>query len=75
MVRLSSDATADSQDDYRIKIEALRQEFGVNWLSQLGDQSWRNSHHTEMQHNEALAHPSLHRANTTAVASSGRTLG
>ena len=69
------DSVSGSHDEYRAKIEALRQQFGSNWLSQLGDQDWHNDHHLEMQRADGVAHPGMQRANTTAIASEGRTLG
>jgi len=63
------------EDDYRAKIEALRQEFGSNWLSVLGDQNWHNSHHMDVTQGQNLGHNSLHRPNHQVIVSGGRTLG
>ena len=74
-----SDLTiAEQQDEYRAKVEALRQQFGSNWLSALGDQGWHNDHHLEVQRGQSIAQsPSLHRTNslTHPISSGGRTLG
>lgn len=63
------------EDDYRAKIEALRQEFGSNWLSALGDQNWHNSHTLEVGRGQVLDHNSLHRPGHQVIVSGGRTLG
>ncbi|KIV89882.1 hypothetical protein PV10_07246 [Exophiala mesophila] len=65
----------DQQDDYRAKIEALRAEFGSNWLSALGDQNWHNNHLIEVNQGQNLGHNSLHRSGHQVVVSGGRTLG
>lgn len=62
-------------DDYRAKLEALRQEFGSNWLSALGDQNWHNSHTVELGRGQVLGHDSLHRPGHQVIVSGGRTLG
>ncbi|KAK6379803.1 hypothetical protein LTS17_005876 [Exophiala oligosperma] len=72
---VGSSTQAMPEDDYRAKIEALRQEFGSNWLSVLGDQNWHNSHHMEItQGQKNLGHHTLHRPGPVIV-SGGRTLG
>ncbi|EXJ88163.1 hypothetical protein A1O1_05091 [Capronia coronata CBS 617.96] len=64
------------QDEYRGKIEALRQEFGNNWLSALGDQSnWHNNHHLEVAQGQILGNGSLHQTGPQVIVSGGRTLG
>lgn len=63
------------EDDYRAKIEALRQEFGSNWLSALGDMNWHNSHHLEITQGQGLGHTSLHPSGHQVIVSGGRTLG
>jgi len=65
----------NQHDEYRARIEALRQEFGNNWLSALGDQSWHNNHHIEVEQAQAMGHNPLHHANSQAIVSGGRTLG
>lgn len=60
-----------NHDEYRTKIEALRDEFGPNWLSALGEQVWHDSHQADIQRGQHLAQPSLHRA----ITSSARTIG
>jgi Leucine rich repeat len=68
----------EQRDDFRAKIEALRQEFGNNWLSALGEQGWHNDHHIEVQRGQTLGEPtSIHRTNSLnqAIVSAGRTLG
>ncbi|KAI1618544.1 hypothetical protein EDD36DRAFT_34766 [Exophiala viscosa] len=70
----SSDQAAQ-EDDYRAKVEALRQEFGSNWLSVLGDQNWHNSHHMELTQGQDLGRHSLHRSGQPVIVSGGRTLG
>ncbi|KIX01798.1 uncharacterized protein Z518_09525 [Rhinocladiella mackenziei CBS 650.93] len=72
---LGSNEQLNSHDDYRAKIEALRQEFGTNWLSVLGDQSWHNSHHMEVTQSHNLGHNPLHRSGHQVIVSGGRTLG
>ncbi|RMZ79385.1 hypothetical protein DV738_g3387, partial [Chaetothyriales sp. CBS 135597] len=74
-VRTVVEVPGDGQDDYKTKIEALRREFGSNWLSQLGDQAWHNDHHLEIQRGDALVHGGLHRPASTAIVSGARTLG
>ena len=72
---LGSSEQLHQQDDYRVKIEALRQEFGSNWLSALGDQDWHHSHHMEVTQNQNLGHNTLHRSGHQVIVSGGRTLG
>lgn len=72
---VGSSEPPDRQDDYRAKIEALREEFGSNWLSALGDQNWHKSHHLAMTQGQPLGHGSLHRSGHQVIVSGGRTLG
>jgi hypothetical protein len=73
---LDSSEPTQQQEDYRAKVEALRQEFGSNWLSALGDQNWHNSHHYEVLQGQNLNHTALHRAGPHhVIVSAGRTLG
>lgn len=65
----------NQEDDYRAKIEALRHEFGSNWLSALGDQNWHSSHIVELTRGQGLGHDSLHRPGHQVIVSGGRTLG
>ena len=64
----------EQRDEYRARIEALRQQFGSNWLGALGEQGW----HNEVQRAETMSQsPNLHRTNSLSspIASGGRTLG
>jgi hypothetical protein len=70
-----SDENNEQDDDYRAKIEALRQEFGSNWLSALGDQNWHNSHHLELTQGQTITQESLHHSGQHIIVSGGRTLG
>ncbi|OCT54144.1 Leucine Rich Repeat family protein [Cladophialophora carrionii] len=64
------------QEDYRAKVEALRQEFGSNWLSALGEQNWHNSHQFEVLQGQNMGHDALHRSgHHQIIVSGGRTLG
>ena len=65
----------NQEDDYRAKVEALRQEFGSNWLSALGDQNWHHSHTLELSRGQGLGHDTLHRPGHQVIVSGGRTLG
>jgi hypothetical protein len=64
-------------EDYRQKVEVLRQEFGSNWISVLSDQGWDASR--DLPKNDSSSFPppipAMHRANSQAIVSSGRTLG
>jgi hypothetical protein len=72
---VSSEPTKQ-QEDYRAKVEALRQEFGSNWLSALGEQNWHNSHQFEVLQGQNMGHDALHRSgHHQVVVSGGRTLG
>ncbi|EXJ57189.1 hypothetical protein A1O7_07536 [Cladophialophora yegresii CBS 114405] len=72
---VSSEPTKQ-QEDYRAKVEALRQEFGSNWLSALGEQNWHNSHQFEVLQGQNMGHDALHRSgHHQVIVSGGRTLG
>ena len=66
-----------SDDDYRQRVEALRQEFGSNWISVMSEQGWDGAKDRakpdDQGHTSQLL--SIHRANGQAIASGGRTLG
>ena len=64
-------------EDYRQKIEALRQKFGNNWISVLSEQGWEASRDLPKNERNSFspAIPAIHRANSQAIVSSGRTLG
>lgn len=74
---LLSDEQLDQQNAYRAKIEALRQEFGNNWLSALGNQgNWHNDHHLDVAHQgQILGNGALHQTGPQVILSGGRTLG
>ena len=63
-----------NDDEYRVKVEALRQEFGSNWLSALNEQGWHTAHQIEAQQGQQSSHLSMHQGKM-AITSSGRTLG
>ena len=64
-------------EDYRQKVEALRQEFGSNWISALSEQGWDSSR--DLPRNDSTPFPpsipTMYRANSQAIVSGGRTLG
>jgi hypothetical protein len=64
-------------DDYRQKVEALRQEFGSNWISVLSDQGWDAGRDLPANDSNSFSPPipPIYRANGQAIMSSGRTLG
>ena len=64
-------------EDYRQKVEALKQEFGSNWISALTEQGWDGSRGLPKDESKSCSPsiPALHRANSQAIVSSGRTLG
>jgi Leucine rich repeat len=73
-----SEMASEKQDDYRARVEALRQQFGNNWLSALGEQGWHHDHRVELQPAQSLSQvPTIHRTNSLsqAIVISGRTLG
>lgn len=73
---VESSEPTQQQEDYRAKVEALRHEFGSNWLSALGDQNWHNSHQFEVLQGQTLNHGALHRSgHHQVIVSGGRTLG
>ncbi|KAF2087771.1 hypothetical protein K490DRAFT_41490 [Saccharata proteae CBS 121410] len=65
---------------YRKKIEALRSDFGNNWLSALGDESWE-AHEATPNYQDRVASPALRpsavssRTPSQSIVSGGRTLG
>jgi Leucine-rich repeat (LRR) protein len=67
-----------SEDMYKKKIEALRQDFGNTWLSALGDESWDNTSMTsfpsERGYSSPTIRPTMPRTPSQSIAS-GRTLG
>lgn len=66
-----------SSDLYRKKIEALRNDFGSNWLSALGDETWdskRNGSFPEQDFSPPLR-PTVPRTSSQGIVSGGRTLG
>ncbi len=73
---VGSNASTQQQEDYRAKVEALRQEFGANWLSALSEQNWHNSHHFEVLQGQNQNLDSLLRSgHQHVIVSGGRTLG
>jgi hypothetical protein len=68
-----------SDDLYKKKIEALRQDFGNSWLSALGDDGWDSTSATsfpsEHGYNSPTIRPTLARTPSQGIASGGRTLG
>jgi len=68
---------ANYGEDYRQKVEALRQEFGSNWISVLSDQGWDAGRDLPKNETNSFAPPipPIYRANSQAITSSGRTLG
>lgn len=60
-------------EDYRERVEALRKEFGNNWISVLSERGWEAGRDQD----KAFSTPSpmVPRANSQAIVSSGRTLG
>jgi hypothetical protein len=67
-----------SSDLYKKKIEALRQDFGNNWLSALGDESWDTTSITsfpERDYTSPVIKPTIPRSPSQGIVSGGRTLG
>ena len=68
-----------SNDIYKKKIEALRQDFGNSWLSALGDDSWDatsvTSFPSDRGYNSPTMRPTLPRTPSQGIVSGGRTLG
>ena len=68
----------DSEDVYKKKIEALRQDFGNTWLSALGEESWDStsvaSFPSDHGYHSPGIHPSLPPTPSQGIVS-GRTLG
>jgi hypothetical protein len=67
-----------SEDLYKKKIEALRQDFGNTWLSALGDETWDNASVTsfpsDRDYTSPTIRPTLPRTPSQSIVS-GRTLG
>jgi hypothetical protein len=68
-----------SNDLYKKKIEALRQDFGNTWLSALGDEGWDaasvTSFPSDRGYNSPTIRPTLPRTPSQGIVSGGRTLG
>lgn len=68
----------DSEDVYKKKIEALRQDFGNTWLTALGEESWDNTSVTSFPSDRGYSspnmRPTLPRTPSQGIVS-GRTLG
>jgi hypothetical protein len=68
-----------SNDLYKKKIEALRQDFGNTWLSALGDEGWDatsvTSFPSERGYSSPTIRPTLPRTPSQGIVSGGRTLG
>ncbi|KAF2131885.1 hypothetical protein P153DRAFT_284850 [Dothidotthia symphoricarpi CBS 119687] len=68
-----------SEDMYKKKIEALRQDFGNTWLSALGDDNWDSTSVTSFPSDRAYSSPTIRptvpRSASQSIASGGRTLG
>lgn len=68
-----------SNDLYKKKIEALRQDFGNTWLSALGDDSWEatsvRSFPSERGYSSPTIRPTVPRTPSQGIVSGGRTLG
>lgn len=62
-------------DEYRRKVEALREEFGSNWISALSDRGYGGNLHLAASTGSLTHHSPLQRANTHAIISGARTLG
>jgi hypothetical protein len=67
-----------SEDLYKKKIEALRQDFGNTWLSALGDESWDTTSVTSFPSDRGYSSPTIRptmpRTPSQSIVS-GRTLG
>jgi hypothetical protein len=67
-----------SNDLYKKKIEALRQDFGNTWLSALGDETWESTESglsPERGYDSPPIRPALPRTPSQGIVSGGRTLG
>lgn len=68
-----------SNDIYKKKIEALRQDFGNTWLSALGDDSWDagsvTSFPSDRGYSSPTIRPTVPRTPSQGIVSGGRTLG
>ena len=67
----------DSSDDYRRKVDALKGEFGTNWISMLSEQGWIATRDSVERGNAALISPSpmIVRSSSHAITSGGQTMG
>jgi hypothetical protein len=76
---LQQDEFDVSNDLYKKKIEALRQDFGNTWLSALGDDSWDatsvTSFPSDRGYSSPTIRPTLPRTPSQGIVSGGRTLG
>lgn len=69
-----------TSDLYKKKIEALRQDFGTNWLSALGEEGWdaKSIASFPSEHSgfaSPIIRPDLARTPSQGIVSGGRTLG
>lgn len=69
-----------TSDLYKRKIEALRQDFGNNWLSALGDEGWDAKSVTSIPSAHSgfaspIIRPTMVRTPSQGIISGGRTLG
>ncbi|KAL1613122.1 hypothetical protein SLS60_001354 [Paraconiothyrium brasiliense] len=69
-----------TSDLYKRKIEALRQDFGNNWLSALGDEGWDAKSVTSIPSAHSgftspIIRPAMARTPSQGIVSGGRTLG
>jgi len=69
-----------SNDLYKKKIEALRQDFGNSWLSALGDDNWDTTSVTSFPSDRGYGSPTMRPTvprtpSQPAIVSGGRTLG
>lgn len=67
--------TSAQPDDYRLKVEALREEFGSNWISVLSERGYGGDLRLATGNGAILHHSPLQRSNTHVIVSGGRTLG
>ena len=74
---ISSLDYVNHNQDYRQKVEALKQEFGSNWISVLSEQGWDATRDLPKDENNSFLPPMpvIHSVNSQAIASTGRTLG
>ncbi|KAI8937671.1 hypothetical protein NX059_005373 [Plenodomus lindquistii] len=76
--RLDQASADESEDVYKKRIEALRQDFGNTWLTALGEESWDNNSVTSFPSDRGYSspniRPTLPRTPSQGIVS-GRTLG